>query len=184
MTLFACSKRSLPFGRLLFAMMTEARKFLLKPVVNLRFLRVRSLLCRTHFAGDIATLITDPVVARGFHNSRADDVGAFGSTPVTEDDLPTTVVLVVATALTAQTPVDVTLRVALQQVVIRIWFELPRGILIWDVNAKREHLVLKYLLVIAQRALEEMYARVNRLSLHAVAMEPSVLAAGCTQRAV
>ena len=37
--------------------------------------------------------------------------------------------------------------------------------LIWDVDAKRQHLILKYVLVVAKGALEEMYARVNCLSL-------------------
>ena len=41
-------------------------------------------------------------------------------------------------------------------------------LLIWNVDAKDEHLILELLPVVTQRTLEEMYARVNSLPLKSI----------------
>ena len=41
-------------------------------------------------------------------------------------------------------------------------------LLVWNVDTKDEHLILELLSIVTQRALEEMYARVNGLPLKSI----------------
>ena len=99
------------------------------------------------------------------------------SAAYTEHDLPGCVLLIKLPASRTRARVSIA-RVVTLELVIKHPSRLPVGVPVRDVDPELLHLLREVVLVVTERALEEVRPGVLRCLLDAVAMEPAITA-GC-----